>query len=175
MKRIMMTVMLLMAMPVAAQAADGAPDANTVKQVLSYYQNGKLITLVDYKFCTEIEKEGDNRNECAEVVDGNQIEKGSKVYLWLNFFVPGDDTEKANVLLQFKHKGTALDSKEVSVSQAIRYRTWRTIPTGKSGGWTIPVKQEGEAGYVDIDDISYTVVEPMAEPGTAAAMAGTAQ
>ena len=75
----------------------------------------------------------------------------------MNFFVPG--TEKANVLVQFKYKGKAIKSDEMSLSNAIRYRTWKTLATKKTGQWEIAIEQETADGYRSVANLSYTVVE----------------
>jgi len=157
-KKILFTA-LLMCVPALASAND-APDANKVREVLNYYHSGSAVTLVEYKLCSGIVKEGEDKNECAEVIEGSSLEKRSKVYLWMNYFVPGDHTEKANVLLQYKYKGKAMDGTELSMPQSVRYRTWRLLPTRKSGDWQISIEQENENGYSNIDTISYSVVDP---------------
>jgi hypothetical protein len=159
MKKQIMIAALLMVMPSLAWAGD-TMDAGKVRDVLNYYHSGSNVILVDYKLCSNIAKEGENKNECAEVIEGNSIEKRSKVYLWMNFFVPGDQTEKANVLLQYKYKGKAMDGTELSMPQSVRYRTWRLLPTRKSGDWQVSIEQENEAGFSNIDTISYSVVDP---------------
>jgi len=171
MKKKLTNILLLAAFlcPTLALAAD--VDGNKVKEVMEYYHNGKTIVLVESVFCSEIAKEGDMKNECATPVDPKSIVKGSKTYVWMNFFVPGDDVDKANVLVQYKHKGRAIDSSEISMSQSIRYRTWRRLATQKEGDWQISIEQENENGYVNLGTLDYTVVdsvEPAADPTQAA-------
>ena len=164
-KKILFTALLICA-PVLASAND-APDASKVRDVLNYYHNGSTVTLVDYKLCKSIAKEGENKNECAEAIEGSSIEKGSKVYLWMNFLVPGDDTEKANVLVQYKYKGKTMDTSDLTMPQSIRYRTWRSLPTKKTGDWQVSIEQEKETGFVNVETIAFSVVD--ATEGTAAA------
>ena len=45
--------------------ASEAPTAAEVQKVMQYYQTGTEITLVDSKFCTAVEKAGENKNECT--------------------------------------------------------------------------------------------------------------
>jgi len=158
MKKKILMALLLMSAPSLALAGD-APDANKVKEVLNYYHNGSTVTLVDYKLCAAIGKDGAAKNECAEVIESTQIEKGSKAYLWMNFLVPGDQTEKANVLVQFKYKGKAMDGAEIQMPQSIRYRTWKRLPTKKSGDWQVSIEQENEAGFTNIDTLAFSVVD----------------
>ena len=117
------------------------------------------MILVNYKLCSSIAKEGKDKNECTEVIEDANIEKGSKAYLWMNFLVPGDDIEKTNVLVQFKYKGKAMNTSEIPMPQSIRYRTWRTLPTKKPGDWQVSIEQENETGFTSIDSIAFTVVD----------------
>lgn len=165
-KRINILAAMLLLLP-ALGWAEGTSDADTVKKALAYYHEGKDIVLVDYKFCTLINKEGENKNNCAEVVDGKTIVKGNKVYLWMNFFVPGDDTKKVKTLVQFSRKGKVMVSKTLSVSQSIRYRTWRQMPTKTVGDWKIAIEQEGEEAFSNIANLDYTVVDAPEETAVA--------
>ena len=149
---------LLLLAPIALSAADIEPPTPAeVRKVMQYYQDGSDITLVSSKFCTEVEKSGENKNECKTEVKANTIEKGSKHLLWMNFFIPGE--EKANVLVQFKYKGKALKSDEMSLGNAVRYRTWQRLTTTKPGPWEIAIEQETADGYRSVANLSYTVVE----------------
>ena len=133
---------VLMCLPAVAWA-DGMSDADTVKKAMTYYHDGEAAVLIDYKFCSEIIKEGDNRNECAEVVDAQSIAEDSKVYLWMNFFVPGDNVDKVHAMVQFGWKGRVMDNADISLSQSFRYRTWRLVQTKKAGDWSVSIEQEG--------------------------------
>lgn len=150
---------LLLAAPFAMPAfASEAPTTAEVQKVMQYYQTGTNVVLVESKFCTEVEKAGDNKNECAAEVDASTIEQGSKPpLLWMNFFVPGE--EKANLLVQFKYKGKAIKSDEMTLSNALRYRTWRSLTTSKPGAWEIAIEQEMADGYRPVATLNYTVVE----------------
>lgn len=144
---------------VPALAFAGETTSDKVKEVMDYYHTGKTVVLVDSRFCSEIGKEGDLKNECAVPADAKAVAKGSRVFFWMNFFVPGDDADHSNVLVQFKYKGKAIDSSEVSMSQSIRYRTWLRLPSQKEGEWQISIEQENEDGYVNLETLDYTVVD----------------
>lgn len=159
MKKTFLFALLLAGMPAASWAGD-RPSADSVRQVMDYYHTGSDVTLLEYKLCRDIAREGENKHECSEVVDGNTIEAGSKVYFWMNFLVPGDTTENANVLVQFKHKGRAISTYETPMPQTIRYRTWRLLPTNKTGDWQVAIEQEKADGYTAVETIGYSVVEP---------------
>ena len=153
---------LLLLAPFAMPAiAAEAPSAAEVRKVMQYYQDGSDVTLVESKFCTDVEKSGENKNECSEEISASTIEEGSKPLLWMNFFVPGN--EAANVLVQFKYKGKALNSDEMTLGNAIRYRTWKRLSTSKAGPWEVAIEQETADGYRPVATLSYTVVEKAAE------------
>lgn len=149
---------LLLLAPFALPAfAAEPPTAAEVRKVMQYYQDGTDVTLVESKFCSGVEKSGENKNECSAEVPANTIFQGDKSLLWMNFFVPGD--EKANVLIQFKYKGKAIKSDEMTLSSAVRYRTWRSLATKKSGSWEVAIEQEMDDGYRTVANLNYTVVE----------------
>lgn len=156
----------LMAVPNLAQATD-APSADTVRQVMSYYQDGNTAILVEAKLCKEIGKEGDTKNECVDEITGGKVNKGDKAYVWLNFFVPGENSDAKNVLVQFSSKGTVLLSKQLHMKQTIRYRTWYALPTNKDGEWDITASQEQAESYQKIGGLTYTVEEAAADAAAA--------
>lgn len=137
-------------------AAD-KPTQDEVRKVMSYYHDGSEVILVDSMLCEEISKSGENKNECDKPMADGPIPLNKSGYLWMNFLVPGND--KANLLVQFKYKNRALDSDELKVSSAIRYRTWKRLQTSKSGDWVVTVEQETADGYVPVATINYTVAD----------------
>ena len=146
-------LLTLVAMPL--QALEKPTQAEVVK-VMKYLNDGDEIVLVDSRFCTEIVKAGDNKNECADP-GANQVAKGEKKYLWMNYLVPGNSNTA--VLIQFKFKGRALKSDEIALSKAIRYRTWKYLETSRVGNWEVVIEQETETGFVPVANIPYTVTE----------------
>lgn len=148
----------LFALPL--QAAE-KPSGDEVKRVMTYYSEGSEAVLVESKYCKSIEKSGANKNECAEVLADGAIPSKESGYLWMNFLVPG--SEKVNMLVQFKHKGRVLDSDEVKMSSAMRYRTWKRLQTHKAGEWEVSIEQETENGYAPIANLKYTVADTAAQ------------
>lgn len=132
------------------------PTQEEVVKVMQYLNEGEEIVLVDSKFCTEIVKKGEDKNECADP-GVNEVAKGAKKYLWMNYLVPGNSTP--SVLVQFKFKGRALKSDEIKLSKTIRYRTWKFLETSRVGHWEVVIEQETEAGFVPVATIPYTVTE----------------
>lgn len=132
------------------------PTGDEVNRVMSYFKDGSEVVLVDSKLCTEIEKSGENKNECKEELP-NPIASKASGYLWMNFLVPG--SQKPNMLIQFKYKNRVLDSDEVKLSSAFRYRTWKRLQTSKDGDWEVTIEQETEAGYITVGSVKYTVAD----------------
>ncbi len=133
------------------------PTGQEVSKVMDYYYTGNEAVIVEYKFCKEVVKEGDHKNDCAVEVDSKSVKKGEKVYLWLNAMVPKD----AKVILstQFIRKGRALKNRESKMNGSLRYRTWFAVPTAKTGAIEVSIDQEKGDDYVSIEKLGYTVVE----------------
>jgi len=161
MKQKIIWVALALLLPGMAWAAD-KPTTETVKSVLNYYHTGQEVILLESKLCTEIIKDGENKNECSGELSTQQVSKGQKVFLWMNYFIPGDTIEKATVLMQFSRKGKVFNSRELSMPQSIRYRTWRLLSTRKTGDWSVNIEQEQENGYLSLGTVNYSVVEAAA-------------
>jgi hypothetical protein len=157
-KNILLALSALLCMPVLASAAD-APSVDTVRQVMAYYHTGSDAVLVESKLCRDIAHEGANKNECVGEITDGKIARGEKAYIWMNFFVPGDDAGKRNFLVQFSRKGQVMKSNQLSMNQAIRYRTWYLLRTGTEGSWDISVSQERANDFLKLGDMSYSVVE----------------
>lgn len=149
-----LVAMALFTLP--ALAAD-KPTTAEVKKVMDYYRDGSDAILVDSMLCEEIEKSGENKNECAKPLGNGPVPLHKNGYMWMNFLVPGND--KVNLLVQFKYKNRALDSDEIKLSNAIRYRTWKRLQTSKSGDWVVTIEQETENGYTPVATLNYTVAE----------------
>lgn len=149
---------LLMLLPFIAAPLQAMekPTQEEVVKVMNYLSEGSEIVLVDSKFCSEIVKAGENKNECADP-GGSQVTKGEKQYIWMNYLVPGNSAP--SVLIQFKYKGRALKSGEIKLTKAIRYRTWKYLETSRVGNWEVVIEQENETGFSTIATIPYTVEE----------------
>ncbi len=149
---------LLMLLPLIAAPLQAMekPTQEEVVKVMNYLSEGSEIVLVDSKFCSEIVKAGESKNECADP-SGSQVAKGEKKYIWMNYLVPGNSAP--SVLIQFKYKGRALKSGEIKLTKAIRYRTWKYLETSRVGNWEVVIEQENETGFSTIATIPYTVEE----------------
>lgn len=125
--------------PVLAQAAD-KPTAEEVKKVLDFYYHGKGMgaVLVEAKVCRDVQREGDEKNECAGDVSGQAIKKGDSVYLWMAFMSPNGE-EPQPVIVQFEVNGVTRAVKNVSVSGGLRTRNWLKYTFDKAGAWKIKI------------------------------------
>ncbi len=153
MKKLWMTAIaaLLTAPAIAAEK----PSSDEVQRVMEYYQSGDEVVLAQQVLCGEVAKEGDNKNQCVAVIEPAVMKEGDRNLVWMNFMVPG--SESAKILVQFHYKGRVLSSKELTLSNAIRYRTWLSAPSSKTGEWTVSVEQELADGYAKVGEMSYTV------------------
>jgi len=155
--KLALAALALLSLPL--HAAD-KPTQDEVSKVMNYYRDGSEVILVESKICTEVEKSGDNKNECSDTIE-QPVALNKSGYMWMNFMVPGN--EPATLLVQFKYKGRALDSDELHLSNAIRYRTWKRLQTSKSGDWVVNIEQETNDGYIPVAKLEYTVADREAD------------
>ena len=151
-------VVALIGLPVAAGAAD-RPTSQQALAVVDYYFNGKGqgALLMEYTLCSEVAPEGDDKNECRRPSDPAVIPLGEEVLLWMNFLVPADD--QASVLLSFARNGRVRKTADLNLKGAVRYRTWKSIPTDKPGRWTVTIIQELPDQDMELVSFDYTVTE----------------
>lgn len=154
MKKIVLVAILLLVVPVVSFAA---PTPEAAKQVLDHYWSGSTPLLVDYKFCSEISKEGENKNECVTEVDPSAIAKGDKVFLWMNYMVPKNTAYNISVLITRKNRPEK--TRDMSITSSLRYRTWTTLPTVKTGEHSIQVDQEVDDNFTTLKNLTYQVSE----------------
>ena len=80
-----------------------------------------------------------------------------KFCLWMSFLVPADD--QASILVSFSRNERVRKTADVNLKGAIRYRTWKTIPTDKPGKWTVTIVQEMSDQDMELGTLEYTVTE----------------
>lgn len=153
MKKIVVAIVILL-VPVISIAA---PTAESAKEVLEHYWSGNSPLLIDYKICSEISKEGENKNDCVTEVDPTAIAKGDKVFLWMNFMVPQNTEQKISVL--FTRKNRPEKTREIKITGSLRYRTWTTLPTDKDGVYTVQVDHEVDDNFTTLKSMNYQVSE----------------
>ena len=153
MKRISLLTCLVVCMPVLIFAQE-RPTSKEARKVFDYYYHGqgKGAVLKNYKFCNKIKE-----SECDQEIADGTIIKGQKVYLWMDFLLPVGD--KADMYLQFKRNNKIRKVIDFVISGSIRYRTYQTIPTNKTGDWVVNIIQEIEDKDIILGEFGYTVVD----------------
>ncbi len=158
MKKLCIIVMAVMGLPLIAWAAD-RPAPQQALDVVDYYFNGKGqgAVLMEYSICSEVAPEGEDKNECRKPSDAMAIPLGEETFLWMNFLVPADD--QASILVSFSRNERVRKTADVRLKGAIRYRTWKNIPTDKPGKWTVTIVQEMPDRDMALGTLEYTVTE----------------
>lgn len=154
MKKLLIIALFMLVAPAVAMAA---PTADEAKKVQDHYYQGSEPVLVDYKFCTEVAKAGDNKNECVAEVDPMAIAKDTKVLLWMNYMVPLDTTHNISVLVTRNDR--PMRNQTLSISQGMRYRTWVLLSTGKDGDYKVQIDKEVDDNYTTLKALTYKVME----------------
>src|SRR6266566_2504435 len=139
MRRIITLFVVLAFAPLYAVAAD-KPTADEAKKVLDYYYSGKGLgpVLVVTKVCRDIQREGDEKNECSGEITGETLKKAEPVYLWMAYMVPAGD-EPQNIIVQYENGGVTRSVKNLQATGSLRYRTWLKHSFDKAGAWTVKV------------------------------------
>lgn len=137
-RAVVMTMALGLA-PALAWAGD-KPTPDEARKVIDYYYHGKGMTpvLLDTRICHDIQRDGDEKNECAGDVTGQTIKKGDSDYIWLAFMAPSAG-DAQNVLVQLELNGAVRWVKNVSVAGGIRTRTWLKRTFDKTGAWKLKI------------------------------------
>ena len=149
--------LLFAALPISVMAQE-VPTPDEVKKVLDFYYHGQGsgLVLYDSKFCQDIHREGDEKNECAGEITDTPITKGAPVYLWMAYMVPMGE-EKNNIIVQFEHSGITRLVKNLDISGSLRYRTWRKLVFDKAGDWTVKIVHDKGDTTVELATESFVV------------------
>lgn len=145
----------MMALCVFPALAFAAPSSQETKAVLDHYWSGDSPVLVEYKVCSEIVKEGDEKNNCAAEVNPEALQAGEDVYLWMNFMVPRETEHKISAL--FTRNGRPEKTKDMKISSSLRYRTWTKLPTAKGGTYQVQVDRDVDDNFTTLESFSYKV------------------
>ena len=138
-------------------AAQDRPSAEEARKVVDYYYNGqgRGVILADHFLCTEVALEGEAKNDCRLRHELPAVAQGAEMLLWMNFLVPsGDDAE---ILMLFSRNGRVRSTAQIAVKGAVRYRTWKKIPTAKAGEWQVTILQELGEEDLELTTFSYRV------------------
>lgn len=157
MKKLFVTIMASL-LAFSAYAVE-VPTSAEAKKVLDFYYHGQGqgVVLIDSQWCAEIDKEGDNKNNCADEISPAAIQVEQEINLWMAFLVPSDDPEQ-NIIIQFEHQGVARMVKNATVSGSIRYRTWRKVSFNKTGEWTVKIIHDKGDDVVVLSTQTVTVI-----------------
>ena len=158
MKKIGLLTILLFCLPSILLAQD-KPTSAEVQEVINYYYQGKGqgAVLVAHKLCAQIYEEGPYKFECQEVISGGQIEQNREAFLWMNYLVPAGDNPE--IIIHFIRNNKVRSVQNLELPGAIRYRTWKKIPTEKLGDWKVSIIQELADSDLNLGEINYSVVE----------------
>jgi hypothetical protein len=118
------------------------PGADAVKNTWDYYYKGQGQgpILAEAKLCTEVAKEGPNKNECSIEVDpAAGVKAGTTVLVWQAYLVPqGDSIE--DLMVQVKQGNVVRETRDVKIKgEGWRARTWPGVRLGKPGNWTVSI------------------------------------
>lgn len=158
MKKFIIITAIIALIPALTLAFD-KPSSKETKKVMDYYNSGKGngALLFDYKLCSQIGEEGENKNECVQSISGNDIKVGDEIHLWMNFMIPVEDM--AEIIITYTRKNRIRKTQEITLKSAFRYRTWKKIDTEKPGQWTVQIFQELGDKDLDLGSFTYVVKE----------------
>ena len=156
MKKIVLLLSLMVLWPLVG-AAQERPSADDVRLVVDYYYRGQGqgVVLAEHFLCTEVSTEGADKNDCRLKHDLPAVPLGSEVVLWMNFLVPSGD--EGDILILYSRQGRVRDTTQVTVKGAVRFRTWKKIPTARTGEWTVTIVQELGDTDLELATINYRV------------------
>lgn len=157
MRQLFLAVIISMLVPVAV-GAQQQPTGEEASRVVNYYFNGQGYgaVLMESRLCREVAEEGKYKNECVNPVTDNRVKKGEDVNLWMKFLVPEGD--QASILISFSIDGRVRKVSKTSISGSIRWRTWKAVPTYRTGDWSVVILQEMADQDVQLGTMAYTVV-----------------
>ncbi|HEY5993863.1 MAG TPA: hypothetical protein VIU46_04595 [Gallionellaceae bacterium] len=142
--------------PVLSLAGD-KPTPEEAKKVIdfNYHGKGKGVVLAQTKVCHDIQREGDDKNECTNEITG-PVKKGEAVYIWLMFMAP-DGQDSQSVSVQFEQNATSRAVKKVQVPGQLRSRSWLKYTFDKAGAWKIKVATDSGASPEALGELTINV------------------
>lgn len=149
---------LMLCLTPALAFADAKPAPGDVKRVLDYYYHGKGMgpVLLETKVCRDIQREGDEKSECAGDISTQPLKKGESAYLWMAYMVPLGD-EPQNIIVQFENGGVTRMVKNSQVTGQLRYRTWLKATFDKAGQWKAKIVHDTGTNAVPLGSVDVTV------------------
>ncbi|MFL5320256.1 MAG: hypothetical protein ACJ790_11420 [Myxococcaceae bacterium] len=130
------------------------PAPQEIKKVVDYYMNGKDggPILVEVKPCLKVDadKASPTFNDCVEPVNGD-VQKGKSVSAWMMWFVP-KGAKFDDMSVQISLDGAVRETKDFSISDSMRTRSYKSIMLSKAGKWTFKVMRgTTEFGKFDVN------------------------
>jgi hypothetical protein len=161
---------LMLCLTPALAFADAKPTPDEVKRVLDYFYHGKGMgpVLLETKICRDVQREGDEKSECAGDITAQAVKKGESVYLWMAYMVPSGD-EPQNIIVQFENGGVTRMVKNLQVSGQLRNRTWLKVTLDKVGSWKVKIVHDTGSNAITLGARDGTVEERY-EKATASAV-----
>ena len=158
MKKLGLLIFLLLGLPCILLAQE-KPSPAEAQKVIDYYYQGKGLgaVLVAQKLCAQIYEEGPYKFECQEIITGGQVEQGREAFLWMNYLVPTGD--QPDIIIHFNRNNKVRSVSNFVLPGALRYRTWKKIPTDKLGDWEVSIIQELPDTDLNLGQLQYSVVE----------------
>ncbi len=149
--------LILGLVPMLSLAVD-KPTPDEARKVIdfNYHGKGMGVVLVQTRICHDIQREGDDKNECSGDLTGKAVKKGEAVYVWMMFMAPdGQDAENASVA--FEQNGASVTVKKVQVPGQMRSRSWLKYSFNKAGAWKIKVSRDSAAGPEALGELAVNV------------------
>lgn len=75
----------------------------------------------------------------------------------MNFLVPAGD--QPDIIIHFKRNNKVRSVSNLELPGALRYRTWKKIPTEKLGDWEVSIIQELADTDLNLGQFQYSVVD----------------
>lgn len=156
MRVLLFSLMLVLAPQLAFASAK--PSHEEARKVVDYYFHGKGMgpVLLDAKICRDVQREGDEKNECADELTSQAIKKGESIYVWMAYMLPQGD-EPQNIIVQFENGGVTRMVKNHQVTGQLRYRTWQKVTLDKVGAWKVKIVHDNGSSTDVLGTIEATV------------------
>jgi len=146
-----------------ALMAAAKPSADEVNKILEFYDNGYQLgpVIAEAKLCNDVSREGDEKNNCSSVIDGNSLSVNQNAYVWLKMIVPkGVSREK--LIVQFNYNDVTRKVREVNVNAGFRFRTWTKFALDREGSWTVRVMYDNGTDVKQMAEIPVTITSDTA-------------
>ncbi len=137
--------------------AQAEPSPIEIKKVIEYYygSTNDAVVVLDTRLCSDVATQGENKNECTTTISSSAIEVGQPSFLWMKFFVPAKAGEQ-KILVQFNQNGVTRMTRQLTLSGAIRFRTWKKFVLDRPGQWSVKILQDKQSGAKELASFALT-------------------